>query len=86
MLVVQRRLGQADTVRGRPTARLHPEGEWVGMESGGWAAAHGVGLAETTLHDERGLLGRAAQTLLVSPIGDGGGRPGFAPEDSPPQP
>ena len=56
------------------------------MESGGWAAAHGVGLAETTLHDEHGLLGRAAQTLLVSPIGDGGGGPGFAPEDSPPQP
>ena len=27
------------------------------MESGGWAAAHGVGLAETTLHDEHGLLG-----------------------------
>ena len=62
----------------------HPEGEWVGMESGGWAAVNGVGLAETTLHDERGLLGRAAETLLVSPIG--GGRSGFAAEDSPPQP
>jgi hypothetical protein len=56
----------------------HPESEWVALQSGGFAAAHGVGLAETTLHDERGLIGRAAQTLLVSPIA-GGGRPGFAP-------
>ena len=64
----------------------HPQGEWVGMESGAWAAAHGVGLAETTLHDEHGLLGRAAQTLLVSPIAGGGGRPGFAPENASTQP
>ena len=32
----------------------HPEGEWVCLESGGWAEAHGVGLADTRLYDERG--------------------------------
>ena len=57
----------------------HPEGDWVCLESGGFAAAHGVGLAETVIFDERGLIGRGAQTLLVSPIA-GGGRPGFAPQ------
>lgn len=40
-----------------------PEGEWVGVD----AVTHvdGVGLAETVLWDERGRLGRGAQTLLV---------------------
>jgi hypothetical protein len=46
----------------------HPEGEWVCLESGGFAEPHGVGLAETRLHDERGGLGRAAQSLLVEPV------------------
>jgi hypothetical protein len=43
----------------------HPEGEWVCLESGAWAEAHGVGMAESRLFDERGPLGRAVQTLLV---------------------
>jgi hypothetical protein len=40
-----------------------PEGDWVGVD----AVTHvdGVGLAESTLWDERGRLGRGAQTLLV---------------------
>ena len=46
----------------------HPVGEWVCLESGGWVQAHGVGLAETRLHDEQGPIGQAAQTLLVEPI------------------
>jgi hypothetical protein len=39
---------------------------------------HGVGLAETRLHDEQGPIGQAAQTLLVESIdvrpGPGAGR------------
>jgi hypothetical protein len=40
-----------------------PEGDWVGVD----AVTHvdGLGLAESTLWDERGRLGRGAQTLLV---------------------
>ena len=43
----------------------HPIGEWVCLESGSWVNPHGVGLAETRLHDERGPIGRAVQTLLL---------------------
>jgi len=46
----------------------HPEGEWVCLESGAWAASHGVGLAETRLHDGQGAFGRATQTLLVESV------------------
>jgi hypothetical protein len=46
----------------------HPDGEWVGLESGGFAQPHGVGLAHTRLHDQRGPIGLAAQTLLVEEI------------------
>jgi Thioesterase-like superfamily len=46
----------------------HPFGEWVCLESGSWVNPHGVGLAETRLHDERGAIGRAVQTLLLEPI------------------
>jgi Thioesterase-like superfamily len=40
-----------------------PEGDWVGVD----AVTHvdGLGLAESTLWDERGRVGRGAQTLLV---------------------
>jgi hypothetical protein len=39
------------------------EGEWIGVE----AVTHldGIGLAESVLFDERGRVGRGAQTLLV---------------------
>ncbi|HET9730237.1 MAG TPA: thioesterase family protein, partial [Acidimicrobiia bacterium] len=46
----------------------HPVGEWVCLESGAWAQPHGVGLAETRLHDEHGVIGSAMQSLLVEPI------------------
>ena len=46
----------------------HPNGEWVCLESGAWVEPHGVGLAETRLHDEIGPIGRAVQTLLVEPV------------------
>jgi hypothetical protein len=42
-----------------------PDGDWVCLD----AITHvdGLGLAETTLWDERGRIGRAAQILLVRP-------------------
>jgi hypothetical protein len=45
----------------------HPIGEWICLESGAWAQPHGVGMAETRLHDERGVIGRGVQALLVEP-------------------
>jgi hypothetical protein len=44
-----------------------PDGEWVCLDSVTRIGPRGVGLAETVLWDERGRLGRAAQTLLVRP-------------------
>jgi hypothetical protein len=46
----------------------HPIGEWICLESGAFVGPHGVGLAETRLHDEQGPIGQAAQTLLIEPI------------------
>jgi hypothetical protein len=40
-----------------------PAGEWVGVDA--VTRIDGVGLAESVLWDERGRIGRAAQTLLV---------------------
>jgi Thioesterase-like superfamily len=42
-----------------------PEGEWVGLDAVTYPEPHGIGLADTVLWDERGRLGRAAQTLVV---------------------
>jgi hypothetical protein len=46
----------------------HPVGEWVCLDSGAWAQPHGVGLADTLLHDTEGVFGRAVQSLLVESI------------------
>ena len=45
-----------------------PESEWV-VPRGRDAAGRPLGLADTALWDERGRIGRAAQTLLVRPRG-----------------
>lgn len=42
-----------------------PEGEWIGLESRTFASAGGCGLAESVLHDRRGPVGRASQSLVV---------------------
>jgi Acyl-CoA thioesterase C-terminal domain/Acyl-CoA thioesterase N-terminal domain len=42
-----------------------PAGEWVHLDAVTYVGPLGVGLSETVLYDERGRLGRAAQTLLV---------------------
>jgi len=49
------------------TIHLHrePEGEWVGLDARTAIGPSGVGLAESVLHDTRGPVGRAAQSLLV---------------------
>jgi hypothetical protein len=40
-------------------------GEWVCLEAVTWVGDGGIGLAESRLWDERGVLGRAAQSLLL---------------------
>ncbi|MGI8632151.1 MAG: thioesterase family protein [Solirubrobacterales bacterium] len=47
-----------------------PGGEWVGLDSVTRVDGDGIGLTETALYDERGELGRAAQSLLVAPRSD----------------
>jgi hypothetical protein len=42
-----------------------PAGDWVCLDATTYPESHGVGLADTRLWDERGRIGRAAQTLLV---------------------
>jgi hypothetical protein len=44
-----------------------PAGEWVCLDAATHLGAPGLGLAESVLSDERGRIGRAAQTLLVRP-------------------
>jgi hypothetical protein len=46
-----------------------PEGEWIGLDAVTLPQPTGVGTAEAVLHDENGRVGRALQTLLVSPRG-----------------
>jgi len=41
------------------------EGEWVGMDCLSIYDGSGVGLADTRLHDVRGPIGRALQSLVV---------------------
>ena len=50
------------------TVHLHraPEGEWVCLEAVTLPESDGIGMADTRLHDERGPIGRAVQTLLVA--------------------
>lgn len=49
------------------TAYLHrePAGEWVLMHSDTILQPHGVGLAQSSLYDERGPLGHSLQSLFV---------------------
>jgi hypothetical protein len=51
------------------TVHLHrqPAGEWICVRAGTTLDDHGTGLAETTLYDDAGRVGRGAQALLVGP-------------------
>lgn len=44
----------------------HPEGEWVNLDARTRLEPDGVGLAESRLQDERGVVGRSLQSLLVA--------------------
>lgn len=50
------------------TVHLHrqPAGEWVSLDAHTALERHGVGLAQAVLRDERGVLGRSLQSLLVA--------------------
>jgi hypothetical protein len=50
------------------TVALHryPDGEWVCLDAITRIQPHGIGLAETQLFDERGLIGRGLQSLFVA--------------------
>ena len=65
------RLTNANAINPELTVHVHrhPAGEWVCLESGSWAQPHGVGMADTRLHDERGVIGRGVQSLLVEAAG-----------------
>jgi hypothetical protein len=43
-----------------------PDGEWVCVDAVTLPQRNGVGTAESVLSDERGRIGRAAQTLLIA--------------------
>jgi Thioesterase-like superfamily len=49
------------------SVHLHrmPAGEWVCLDAVTLPEPNGIGLADTALHDERGPIGHALQTLLV---------------------
>ena len=49
------------------TIHLHrePDGEWVLLDSRTTLERAGLGLAHSRLHDERGPIGLAAQSLFV---------------------
>ena len=44
-----------------------PQGEWICLEARSLFGDNGCGLAESALYDERGLIGRATQSLAVRP-------------------
>jgi hypothetical protein len=43
-----------------------PEGEWVALDARTTVEPHGVGLAESVIHDRRGPVGRGLQSLFVA--------------------
>lgn len=45
----------------------YPVGEWVCLQAVTSIDGAGIGLADTALYDERGRIGRCAQSLLVGP-------------------
>ena len=45
-----------------------PEGEWIGLEAHTIAEPHGLGIADDRLHDERGYIGRAVQSLFIDEV------------------
>ena len=42
-----------------------PVGEWVALDGASFPEREGIGVAESELHDERGRIGRALQTIIL---------------------
>ena len=42
-----------------------PTGDWLGLDTDVSFGPDGIGLTASVLHDERGPIGRAAQTLTL---------------------
>lgn len=59
----------AGSINADLTLYLHrpPAGPWLGLDSRSRMEPNGSGLTETTLYDERGLIGRVVQATLVMP-------------------
>jgi hypothetical protein len=49
--------------------RRLPEGEWVCLDAVTYPERNGIGMSDSALHDERGMIGRATQALLVAERG-----------------
>lgn len=49
--------------------RRLPAGEWVCLDAVTYPEPSGIGLSDSALHDERGMIGRATQALLVAERG-----------------
>jgi len=49
--------------------RRPPTGDWIGLDAVSHAEPDGIGLTDTTVHDERGPLGRVTQSLLIADRG-----------------
>lgn len=47
--------------------RRLPRGEWVGLEAATYAEPDGIGMSDTMLRDQEGMIGRATQSLFVAP-------------------
>lgn len=47
--------------------RREPRGAWVGLEATTYVEDDGIGMSDTMLRDEHGMIGRATQSLLVGP-------------------
>jgi hypothetical protein len=45
-----------------------PQGEWICLDARTYLGSNGSGLAESSLYDEHGLVGRATQSLAVRAI------------------
>lgn len=45
----------------------HPGGDWVAIDAHSVDEPHGVGAAFSVVHDVRGPVGRAAQSLFLGP-------------------
>ncbi|MEU3470010.1 thioesterase family protein [Streptomyces sp. NPDC006687] len=61
-------IGRYVFVNGDLTVHLHrhPVGEWVCVEARTSVDPAGIGLADARLHDEKGPIGRGAQSLFVA--------------------